>query len=63
MATFRVTPCKYYLCKESCLKGRYADYQGYCQKCNLYIPRCKEKHINKKKRELDKISRKEEREY
>ena len=50
MANFRITPCKYYVCENECNKGRYANYNGYCQKCRLYIPRIRENHINRKKR-------------
>lgn len=55
MAKDRITPCKFYVCVNLCEKGRKADYNGYCQKCNKYIPRVKEKHLNRKKQELEKI--------
>lgn len=54
----RETPCKHYVCAGLCTKGRKADHAHYCQRCNKYEPRCKERHINKKKQKLDKIYRK-----
>ena len=60
MSKDRITPCKHYVCVGECAKGRVADYKGYCQKCNKYEPRAKERHLNRKKQELDKIRRKEE---
>ena len=55
MAHDRVTPCKYYICKGQCSKGRVSDHTGYCQKCNKYEPRCKVKRINRKKKKLENI--------
>ena len=59
MAKTRETPCKYYVCKGECKKGREADHNGYCQHCNKYYPRARVGHINKKKAYLDKIKRSE----
>ena len=59
MAKTRETPCKYYVCKGECKKGREADHNGYCQHCNKYYPRAKVRHINKNKAYLDKIKRSE----
>lgn len=59
MAHDRIEPCKAYVCKGECKKGREADHYGYCQKCDKYEPRIKRKHLNRKKRELDKIRRNE----
>ena len=59
MAKTRETPCKYYVCKGECKKGREADHNGYCQHCNKYYPRAQVRHINKKKAYLDKIKRSE----
>lgn len=59
MAKDRITPCKFYISFGECNKGREANHSGYCQKCNKYIPRVKEKHINRKKKELEKIKRNE----
>lgn len=59
MSKDRITPCKSYVCKGECLKGRDADHKGYCQKCDKYDPRVRERHLNKKKQELEKIRRKE----
>ena len=57
MAKDRIEPCKYYICKDNCSKGRQADHKGYCQKCSKYGPRAKVKHKNMKKEKLNKIRR------
>lgn len=31
MAHDRITPCKFYICKGECSKGRDSDQYGYCQ--------------------------------
>lgn len=59
MSKDRLTPCMYYICAGECEKGREADYKGYCQHCNKYRPRAKERHLNKKKEKLRKIREKE----
>lgn len=59
MAKLRETVCMYYQVLGECKKGREANHQGYCQKCDKYYPRAKEHHINLKKKELDKIREKE----
>lgn len=63
MSRDRQTPCKYYVCaNEKCEKDRDAEHNGYCQKCNKYIPRVRERHLNVKKMKLEKI-RKNEKDY
>ena len=57
MAKDRLTPCLYYICKGECKKGRDADQNGFCQKCDKYKPRVRERHLNEKKKKLDKIRR------
>lgn len=57
MAKDRETPCKFYIAKGECSKGRAAEHKGYCQKCGKYVPRVRERHINKKKLKLEKIRR------
>lgn len=59
MAKDRITLCLYYVCAGECSKGREANHNGYCQKCDKYKPRAKEKHVNLKKQKLDKIRRME----
>lgn len=59
MAKDRITPCEFYVCENECLKGRSAEYSGYCQKCDKYSPRAREKHLNRKKEELRRIRSKE----
>ena len=51
----RETPCLYYICAGECKKGKSALHKGYCQKCALYKPRARIRHLNKKKEKLDKI--------
>lgn len=53
----RETPCLFYICKGSCKKGRKAEHTGYCQRCDIYKPRVRERHLNKKKQYLDKLKR------
>lgn len=55
MAKDRITPCLYYVCKGECKKGRESDHNGYCQRCDKYKPRVKERHKNLKKEKLEKI--------
>lgn len=59
MAKDRITPCEFYVCENECSKGRSAEYSGYCQKCDKYSPRVREKHLNRKKEELRRIRNKE----
>ena len=59
MAKDRLTPCKYYLAFGMCSKNREADYKGYCQQCSKYEPRARERHLNRKKQELEKIRKNE----
>lgn len=59
MAKTRETSCAYYICFKKCSKGREADHNHYCQKCDKYRPQSKVRHLNKKKMELDKIRKKE----
>lgn len=59
MSKDRLTPCVYYICAGKCEKNREADYKGYCQHCDRYKPRAKERHLNKKKEKLRKIREKE----
>ena len=39
MAKDRIYICEFYECKGKCAKGREANYNGLCQRCNLYIPK------------------------
>ena len=59
MAKLRETVCMYYEAMGQCKKGREANHQGYCQKCDKYYPRAKMHHINKKKQALEKLREKE----
>lgn len=60
MAKDRLTPCLYYICKGECEKKREADHNGYCQHCDKYKPRAKVRHMNEKKKKLEKIRKREE---
>ena len=60
LAKDRITPCLYYICAGKCQKGREAEHSGYCQKCDKYKPRIRERYLNQKKQKLDKIRRSEE---
>ena len=55
MATYRETPCKYYIAHLQCQKGRRAEHGGYCQHCGKYLPRVRVRHVNKKKVYLNRI--------
>lgn len=57
MAKDRITVCEHYICAEICEKGRKAEYGGYCQHCDWYVPRSNERHLNRKRQKLDKIKR------
>lgn len=59
MAKLRETVCMYYEAMGQCKKGRDANHNGYCQKCDKYYPRAKEHHINQKKKETWNIREKE----
>lgn len=59
MAHDRIEPCKFYICKGECLKGRYANQSGYCQKCNKYVSRVRRKHLNLKKQKIETIRKNE----
>ncbi|PXV95823.1 hypothetical protein C8E03_101453 [Lachnotalea glycerini] len=59
MAKDRETVCMYYESLGKCKKGRNASHKGYCQKCDKYVPRVRERHINQKKKKLEKIKREE----
>lgn len=59
MAKLRQIPCIHYICIHECKKGREAEHNGYCQRCDKYYPRAKMKIENKKKKILEKIRMKE----
>lgn len=59
MAKDRETVCIYYESIGKCKKGREASHKGYCQHCNKYYPRARVRHINVKKKKLDKLRREE----
>lgn len=56
----RETVCEYYICKGQCTEHRDACHNGYCQHCDHYKPRAKERHINKKKQERYKYEENEQ---
>lgn len=58
MAKDRLTVCKYYESFGVCKKGRTAEMKGYCQHCNKYEPRVRERHLNVKKQKLENMRKK-----
>ena len=61
MSKDRETVCIHYVSMGVCAKDREACHKGYCQKCDKYDPRSKERHIDLKRKKLNKI-RSQERE-
>lgn len=59
MSKDRETTCLHYICAGECAKGRTAEHHGYCQRCSLYEPRARVKHLNIKKDKLNKIKQTE----
>lgn len=59
MAKYRETPCRHYLALGQCEKGREACHKGYCQKCDKYVPRVRERHLNKKKQKILELKKRE----
>lgn len=59
MSKDRLTTCRFYLCEHQCTKGRDAEHNGYCQRCDKYRARARVHHVNRKKEELQKIREKE----
>lgn len=60
MSKDRQNTCKHYICaNHPCEKGREAEHNGYCQRCDKYEPRAHIKHLNLKKEKLNKIKEKE----
>ena len=51
----QINAFKFYIAFGMCSKSREANHNGYCQKCNKYIPRVRERHKNLKKEKLEKI--------
>lgn len=59
MAKYREIVCLYYEALGQCKKGREAEHRHYCQKCGSYEPRAKMHIINRKKKELERLCKKE----
>jgi len=59
MAKDRIEPCIHYVCIGKCEKNRVAEHSKYCQKCDLYLPRVRKKHLNGKKIKIDRIRKNE----
>lgn len=60
MAKDRITPCEFYICAGVCKKKRKAEHSGYCQKCDKYKPRVRERHLNMKKQKLEQLRKKDQ---
>lgn len=41
----REIPCKYYICKGECEKGKKAEHTKTCQICKTYTPRSRNKKV------------------
>ncbi len=54
MATDRQMPCIY---GGLCNQGKTSSFS--CAKCSIYSPRVRERHLNKMKKEFEKIQKKE----
>ena len=61
----REIACIHYQCEGSCKLGKDATFRGHCQTCKNYSPQRggKPARIDKRKRKLDKIMRKEKWNY
>ena len=59
MAHYRETVCMYYIAAGQSKKGRQASHEHYCQRCGKYMARARVRHMNEKKRKLEKIREKE----
>ncbi len=55
MATYRESPCKFYIALGQCSKGRDACHKGYCQHCNKYVPRARVRSVNQKKQRIREL--------
>ena len=65
MAKDREITCIHYVCRGTCDLGRDAEFYGICQTCKNYKPnpRSKPARVDSRKKKLDKIQKKEAREY
>ena len=61
MAKDRTLICKYYICHGSCIKGKDASVDGYCQRCQKYKPKkgTLPARPNRKQKKMSEIRRKE----
>lgn len=57
MAKYREIPCKYYVARGECRKGRDASHKNYCQHCGKYCPRARVECRNRKKQYNEKVRR------
>ena len=49
MARLKKIPCKYYICRGKCEKGKKAAHNRICQKCSSYEPRSRKYPIDRNK--------------
>lgn len=61
----REIQCANYICHNNCKLGKKADFYGLCQTCPKYVKMAgaKPARTDNRKRKLDKIERKERRDY
>ena len=65
MAKTREIVCVHYINKGNCDLGKNAEFYGLCQTCPQYRkrPGSKPARVDNRKKKLDKIRRKEEKNY
>ena len=65
MAKTREIVCIHYISKGNCDLGKDAEFYGLCQTCPQYRkkPGSKQARVDNRKKKLDKIRRKEEKDY
>lgn len=65
MGKVREIACIHYKCHGECDLGKEADFYGHCQNCKTYkkLPGGKPARVDLRKKKLNKIIKKESREY
>ena len=65
MAKTREIVCTHYISKGDCDLGKDAEFYGLCQTCPQYRkrPGSKPARVDNRKKKLDKIRKKEEKDY
>lgn len=65
MARTREIVCEYYVCEGNCLKGREGTFNKQCQICNKYRKKAgaAPRRTDNRKRKIEKINKREMRNY